>query len=151
MPIATNELIKRSQAVKAIADQILDRTSYVIITPTDNLTPLVDNLAEHAAKWSAYLDNGTAAVLCTSNAEIVRVVDILIGTAAVITVPKTVPAKAISAALGQRVPDDGSQDLVVLHAPGEPMFWPLLFVDALDLVDPKVAAELRANQLRNLN
>lgn len=151
MPVVTNELIERSRAVKAIADQILDRTSYVIIAPTDNLVRLVDSLTEHTEKWTAYLDNGTGAVLCTTNADIVRVVDILIGTAAVITVPKTVPAPAISAALGQHLPEDGSQDLVVLRVPDEPMFWPLLFIDALDLVDPKVAAELRANQVHNLN
>jgi hypothetical protein len=147
MPTVTNELIGRGQAVQQIADQLADRTSYVITTPAERLGPLVRALADHAPRWIAYLDNATGTVLRTPDASTVCAVDRVADTAAVITVPKAVAPAALAAALGQPVPDDGSQDIFVLCGHGEPVPFPLLFVDALDLVDPVAAAQLRADRV----
>lgn len=151
MPMATNELMNRSRAVREIADRIADRTHFVMISPTHRLARLVYDLAEQTPQWCAYLDSGSGMVLRTPHAGTVAAIKVFIETAGVVTVPKTVPAAKLAAVVDQPVPEDGSQDLVVLYEPGEPMFWPTLFVNAIDLVDPKAAATIRANQIQNLN
>lgn len=151
MPIATNELLNRDKAVRQIADHIADRDSYVITVPPTKLGALAAALAKHVPSWNAYLDNATGMILRTPLAGTVRFAERFAPTAAVVTVPKTIPAGRLSEALGQPVPPDGSQDIVILCTPGQAIFFPTVFVDALDIVDPHVAARLRANQLQNLN
>ncbi|MER7838439.1 hypothetical protein ABTY98_21755 [Streptomyces sp. NPDC096040] len=150
MPIATNELIDRDTAVQQIAAHIADRDAYVITTPPDAL-PRLSRSLENLSSWGAYLDSGTPVVLRTGRAGALLVVDMLMETAGVLVVPKTVPAAELGKVVGQDIPADGSQDLVVLMPREGPIFWPLLFVDALEIVDPAVAATLRANHIPNLN
>lgn len=150
MPITSNELLDRDQAVKNIAAHIADRDAYVITAPPDTL-PRLSRTLDGVPSWSAYLDNGTPVILRTDRAGALIVADLLVETAGVLIVPKTVPAAALSRVVGQDVPADGSQDLVVLMPHEGPIFWPLLFVDALDIVDPQVAATLRAHHIPNLN
>lgn len=151
MPITSNHILDRDKAVQRIADRIADRDAYVITAPPDTL-PLLSRTLDGIPGWTAYLDSGIPAILHTDRAGALLVADLLMDTAAVIVVPKTVPASELSKVVGQEVPADGSQDLVVLMPPdGGPIFWPLLFVDALAIVDPPVAAQLRAHQIRNLN
>ncbi|MDJ0341777.1 hypothetical protein [Streptomyces sp. PH10-H1] len=141
----------RPQAVKRIADHIADRDSYVITVPPDALTSFAHRLCD-IPDWNAYLDNGTGTVLHTGHALTLLACDLIIETAAVVIVPKTVPTAVLTEAVGRDVPADGSQDIVILTGPaGRPVFWPLLLVDAIEIVDPAVAAQLRANQIHNLN
>ncbi|MET8098131.1 hypothetical protein ABZV29_16875 [Streptomyces sp. NPDC005236] len=151
MPIATNELLSRDTAVQRIARRIAARDAYVITAPPTSLPRLSSALTELKG-WHAYLDSGTPAVMRTDRAGALLVADLLMETAGVIVVPKTVPASELGEVVGQELPADGSQDLVVLMpTDGGPIFWPLLFVDALALVDPPVAAHLRAQHIADLN
>lgn len=150
MPTSTHELLGRDRAVQKIARHIADRDAYLVTIPPDTLPRLSKSL-DRIATWSAYLDSGNPFILRTNRPGALLVTDLLIETAGVLVVPKTVPASALSKVVGQEVPADGSQDLVVLMPTAGPIFWPLLFVDALEIVDPKVAAQLRANHLPNLN
>ena len=151
MPIPSNHIIDRATAVQEIAGRIRDRDAYVITAPPDTL-PLLSRTLDGISSWSAYLDSGTPAILRTDRAGALLVADLLMETAGVIVVPKSVPAAELSKVVGQEVPADGSQDLVVLMPPdGGPVFWPLIFVDALEVVDPPVAAQLRAHHIPNPN
>lgn len=150
MPTTTHELLARDRAVQKIAAHIADRDAYLVTIPPEAL-PRLSRSLDGLASWSAYLDNGTPVVLRTSRAGALLVSDLLMETAGVLVVPKSVPAAALSKVVGQEVPADGSQDLVVLASAVGPTFWPLLFVDALAVVDPRMAAQLRANHLPNLN
>ena len=136
-------LIDRDDAVAAIAGAIADRHSFVIVAPPDTVAGLAGCLTT-VAGWTGYLDNGTPTVLCTDQPAAATVLDgLAVPTAMVVTVPKTVPAATLGEALGQEIPADGSQDLVLLCGDEEgPLVWPLLFVDALAPVDPRAAAAL---------
>ncbi len=96
------------------------------------------------------LDCGLAAVLRVDDARTITGTAALLaitGTpvVAVVLIPKTVPAKRISKALGCPVPADGSRDLLVVgEGHDEPAAWPMLFVDALADADPTAAAQLYA-------
>ncbi|MET8134663.1 hypothetical protein ABZV24_22370 [Streptomyces sp. NPDC005251] len=141
---ATHDFLARDTAVHQIAQHIADRDAYLVTCPPTTL-PILSRALDSLPAWSAYLDNGTGAVLRTDRAGALLVADLLMETAGVLVVPKTVPAVELGQVVGQDIPADGSQDLVVLMPPGgEPIFWPLLFIDALDIVDPTVAAQLRA-------
>ncbi|MFE2828478.1 hypothetical protein [Streptomyces sp. NPDC059271] len=151
MPATAHDLLTRDDAVRQIAQHIADRDAYVITAPPGALPRLSATLDE-LPHWTAYLDNGLPVAMRTGNASTLLVADALMETAGVIVVPKTVPASAVGQVVGQSMARDGSQDLVVLMPPdGGPIFWPLLFVDALDVVDPVVAAQLRAHHIPNLN
>lgn len=143
--------ISRATAVTTVAGHIADRDAFVITVPPNVLGDVTHGLRD-VDGWTAYLDSGTPVILQTDRVSVLAVTGAIILSAAVVTVPKTVPAAVLSKALGQTIPDDGSQDLVVLHgADGEPIVWPLLFVDALDQVDPIAAAQLRAAHTPHLN
>lgn len=66
--------------------------------------------------------------------------------AAVITVPKTVPTAAIRNAFGADIPAGGSQDLltIIADSPESGLTLPLLFIDAVNIVDPATVAALLA-------
>lgn len=143
--------IDRELAAEHIASRIKARDSYVITAPPSALSRLSESF-EDISGWAAYLDTGLELVLRTDSASVLLVTDVVDSlmsatTAAVIVVSKTVPASVLATAVGQEVPADGSRDLLVLHAAEGVVFWPTLFVDALDIVDPLVAAQLRAQSL----
>lgn len=150
MPTATNELISRATAVQQIADHIADRDHYVITAPPEALAALAQTL-RLVDTWAGYLDNGAGMILRTDRPGVLAISNLLAPAVGVITVPKTVPAAVLTEALGQEVPDDGSQDIVILMPGGPPAYFPLLFVEALDIVDPRTAAQLRAHHIPNLN
>lgn len=143
---STHELITRQAAVESIAEGIANHGAYVITVPPAALPTLVSALAD-VAHWQAYLDSGTGTILRTDRSHAARVIASLVPTAAVVTVPKTVPAGLLSLALGQRVSPDSGQDIVILTEPGKPICWPMLFVDALDIVSPETAAQLRGQEV----
>lgn len=148
--------IPRPQAIKEIATHLADRDTFVIIIPPDLI-----GSAAHALRHTDttyYLDNGTPFLLCTSRTGTSRLnVPRLIAalnmspTVCVATVPKTVPAIELSKALAQPIPEDGSQDVVILQRPGHPVVWPMVFVDALEIVDPEAAKSIRAADLAGLS
>lgn len=151
MPIATNELLHRDRAALEISGRIAGEADYLITVPPGALLPLCEAL-DALTSWTAYLDSGTPLVVRTERSGTLRNVALRGAAAGVISVPKAVPAAALAEALSQPLPPDGSEDLIVLTSPdGGPIFWPLLFVDALEIVDPAAAAQLRAHHIPNLN
>lgn len=150
MAPVTNAPIGRDRATKGIADHIADRDAYVVTVPPYALLSLARSLTDLPA-WNAYLDIGTPLIMWTDKAEVLLLTGTLLETATVVVVPKTVPPATLSRVVGQGVAEDGSQDLVILRPRGGPTPWPTLFVDALEIVDPRAATELRAHDIPNLN
>jgi hypothetical protein len=142
--------IDRQEAVKAIAGHIADRDAFVVSVPPQ-LIQAVASRIDRLPKWTAFVDNGTDLVMTTSGFRMMAVIDLLVDTTAVLTVPKTVAASTLSEVVGQDVPADGSQDIVMLHTGAAPYIWPLLFLDALEVVDPGSPSQIRMNNLSNLN
>jgi hypothetical protein len=142
--------LDRERAVANIAAAIADRTAFVILGAPHMLDALGYRL-KSVPDWTAYVDNGTPLALRTEDAATLRIVPTLVPATVVVTVPKTVPAAALDDALGplgQHVPDDGSRDMLILHdGDDQPIVWPTLFVDALEQVDPRAAAQLRATDI----
>ncbi len=147
----TTTPIARVRAVKDIAAHLADQTAFVMMVNPQKLELLADRLPM-IPDWTAYVDNGTDVILRTADARVLMVVDMLIENAVIVTIPKTVPATVIGEALAETIPADGAQDIVMVgYDPTQPMFWSLLFVDALQRVDPKTANAIRAASLSNLN
>ncbi|WP_405017383.1 hypothetical protein OHV05_10115 [Kitasatospora sp. NBC_00070] len=140
----THSLTWRTKAVRRVADALADRTSFVITIPPGTAQALASSLAQ-MFPWTAYLDNGTGEVLATSDAGSLEMTDLFFPVSGVLLVPKTVPASALSRVVGQTVPADGSQDIIVLiDRDGGSTVWPWLFIEALALVDPDAAAQIKA-------
>lgn len=142
----THELITRQAAVESIAEGIGSSDAYVITVPPATLPTLMTALQD-TPHWLAYLDSGTDTVMRTDRPDEASTIARLVPTAAVITVAKTIPAALLSRALGRPVSADAEQDLLVLTEPGKPICWPMLFVDALDIVSPETAAQLRDQEV----
>lgn len=150
---ATTTVVPRAAAVRAVANAIADRAHFVIAVPPDHVASVIDRLAGIPRGWTAYVDNGSPMVLVTGEPGAAVLLDLVGGAVvAVVTVPKTTSAAVLGGALSQPVPDDGSQDLVIIHdfEPG-PMCWPMIFVDAIERVDPAVAAQLHASDIRSMS
>lgn len=143
-------LITRRAAVDAIAAHIADRTAFIVLAPPKLLGEVITRL-RHVPGWTGYLDTGRDSVARGDAAEFVTLgrVAQAFGTPAiaVMTVPKTVPAARLSRALRQPIADDGSQDILVIRGESGPIHWPMLFVDALEQVEPAAAAQLHAEDL----
>lgn len=147
-------LITRRAAVDAIAAHLADRTAFIVFAPPVLLAEVVGRLRSLPG-WTGYLDTGRHTVVQADTAEfsaLGRVTRVL-GTpaAAVLAIPKTVPAAQLAAALRREVAADGSQDILVISADGGPIHWPMLFVDALEQVDPAAAAQLHAEAIGRLS
>lgn len=146
----TTMTTSREAAVRAIADALADRTSFVATVPPGMLATVADALAR-IPRWTAWLDCGLDTVLCVDDAHAITSTAALFAITrapvlAVVTIPKTVPAKRLSRALGCPVPADGSRDVLIVGDGHEaPIAWPVLFLDALAHVDPAAAAQLRAD------
>ena len=139
--------IARGRAVKDIADALADRHSYVL-----HVDPALNQDASAALEGidaTTYIDNGTDIALKTDQSAVLAVTSMLVPSAAVVLVPKTVAPALLSEALGRPIPDDGSQDIIFLHstAESEPTTWSLLFLDALDRVDAVLASQIRAAEV----
>ncbi|WP_405423530.1 hypothetical protein [Streptomyces erythrochromogenes] len=138
---STHELIPRPTALERIAAHLDAQDHYLITSPPDTVGRLMQNL-EDIPSWMAYVDNGSPTVLRTERPGAVRLASRILAVATVIVVAKTVPRRDLMAAIDQ--PEGApAQDVFVLTTPGGPTWWPVLFADALALVDPEAAAELR--------
>jgi hypothetical protein len=146
-------LITRRAAVAAIARRLADRTAFVVFTPPAQLGETVARL-RRLPGWTGYLDSGGEMVTegdplaCAALGGLVQAVGARV--AAVLIVPKTVPAAALGRALGQPIAADGSEDVIGV-VDGQRVAWPLLLVDAIAEVDPVSAAQLHANSLVRSN
>lgn len=145
--MTTTEIVTRSEAVDTIAAAIADRTAFVVLAGPHMLADVARAL-DAVPTFAAYLDAGHGGVMRACDAVELTLVSLLAApTAAVLLVPKTVPAGTLAAAFGRdHIPADGSRDLVVLCDDG-PVAWPLIFVDALAIVDPRAAMQIRASDL----
>jgi hypothetical protein len=141
--------IPRHTAVRRIADHLADRDSFVITLGPATI-PAVRTTLDQIPTWTLYLDSGLADVTRTNQLEQLLRAE-LFPTAGVLTVPKTVPAHILRAVVGQALPDDGSQDVVILQNPDGTVDWPALFVDAVELVNPAIAAGLRTHEPAHLS
>jgi hypothetical protein len=140
-------VVDRDTAVAAIARHLADRDSFVIGVPPFAVDECAERLADIPSTF--YADSGIAGVLVTNQPVLIGLLSQLGQVAVVATVPKTVPASALSDALGQRVPRDGSRDLILLQVDDGPAryVWPMLLVDAISRFDPKAGLQIRATDL----
>lgn len=156
--------VPREEAVQALAAAIADRTHFIVSLPPSLIAECV--LAARFAKlpsgWRVYFDNGMSTTLSVDTPKLVEAVELgafmapfgsLVGVA---TIPKTTPARRIREALGvsEEIPHDGSRDLLMIHEPRlawQGFFYPMLLVEALDIVDPTVAMQIRANESGSQN
>lgn len=146
--MTTSSVIDRVTAVDDLTAAIRGCTHYLIVTPPAAVATVAERL-DGIPGWTAYVDSGTPVVLRTGLGTAVAMTAALTTSVAVILVPKSVPAATLTEVLGQDIPADGSQDLVLIHGPdGDPIVWPLLFLDAIGAVDPAAAAQIHAEAIR---
>ncbi|NUP17100.1 MAG: hypothetical protein HOZ81_13525 [Streptomyces sp.] len=144
----TFSLLQRPEAVRAIADTLADRTAYLITLPP-GAAPLLAPSLDGIDGWTAYLDNGSGDVLATSDTGILCLAQAECLSSGAVRIPKSVHLDVISQIIRHRVPTDGSKDVFILTSKGgQPAYWPLLLVDAIDQVDAVMAARLRAHGVR---
>ena len=121
--------------------------------PPGEMSHLGAALAQLPSGWTAYIDNGTSAVLQADRPQLVEATGILgwFGLAVgVLLVPKTIPVRKIRRAFGvSTIPHDGSRDVLMIgdRTTPEHFAWPMLLVEALDQVHPSVAAQVRAAEV----
>jgi hypothetical protein len=149
--------VPRADAVTALADRYGSRDTYLVTAGPGDLANAMKRLGSLPG-CACWLDNGTGEVL-TFTGDIIAALPALLDAlpapgpyAAVLAVPKTVPAADISAALGRNIPADGSQDMIMLTAPdGDHLTWPMCLVEAIACTDPSTAAGIvRADRDRKL-
>jgi hypothetical protein len=139
-----NRPIGRARAVRFVCEALADRTHFLLLPPAGRAAEVAALLDGAEIPWVGYLDNGMELALRTDQAALLAVTESFAPLAVVMTVPKTVPAAKLANLLDREIPADGSRDLLVL-TDSEHTQWPMLFVAALDKVDPKAAASIRAN------
>jgi hypothetical protein len=150
-----SELITHAVATDRIAAHYADRTAFIILAGL-NLDLQVANRLSALPAWTAYAVDASGLVLATDDLNLLTARSILAGLAGVpsitlFTVPKAVPAVDLGEALGQHVAEDGSRDVITCTVPGEPIAWPMVFVEALRRVDPAAAMSLEANDLARMS
>ncbi|MFI9274638.1 hypothetical protein ACIGXM_28610 [Kitasatospora sp. NPDC052896] len=138
-------VIDRNTALWRVAKAYRDRTHF-IATVSPGMAGEVAQRLEGLRGWEMLLDSGGGAILATSSSGLVEVTDKLsaVESAGVVLASKSVDSAELGDRLGQEIPE--GKDLFVIGDAddGELMVWPTLFVDALDLVDPVAAAQMRA-------
>lgn len=149
--------VARAEAVAVLAGRYESRDAYLVTAGPDELAAAMKRLGG-VPGCTCWLDNGTDTVL-TFTGDVIAMLPVLMDTlpsqvplCGVLAIPKTISASDISAALGQDIPADGSQDLILLAPPdtGE-ITWPLCLVQAIARSDPRAAADLvRADRDRKL-
>lgn len=152
-------LLDRDEAIRHLCDRYLERDSFLVLPPMENRGPTRVARALEDLDGSVYIDKGNPQVMW---GPIARAADTIfamidefeVGVSAVFVVPKTVPAPDLQSALGNfggTIPVDGSQDIIGLTSDDNYCTYPQLFVQMLEIVDPKAAVQIRANDLGNLS
>jgi hypothetical protein len=148
--------LPRAEAVRRVAAHLADRDAFVVVGGTlgDHTDQWLAALAA-VPEWHAYLDHGGPHVMRVAGPDVARVrlltEAVGLDTLPVAVVPKTVPAARIAEALGHPVADDGSQDIVAVSGERGRVDWPALFVDAVAVVEPRAAMQIRAADVRGLS
>ena len=149
--LALTALVPRADAVAEIAAHLADRTAFVVAVPVKLSGPIAVGL-KRVPDWTCYIDGGEEFVVRTQEPWVPEDASHKTLAAFVVVVPKTVPAATLSTAFDRPIPADGSEDVVILTPPDESgVTYPALFVDALELADPEVAAYIRATDVRGLS
>lgn len=142
----TATLIERSEAVTRIGQHITAREHYLITTPPGRALDFLDRLD---VEWVAYADTGAPLVLITDEPAPVRITAHLVPLALVVAIPKTAPRESLDRAFVDGFSGSDTHDLVAITEPDSTVtYWPRLFIDALDSVDPISAAQMRAQAIR---
>ena len=145
----SDRMIPLDQAALEIAARLKACDSYVITLPPKAFSCAVQRVGKLFGSV-IYADNGTDVALKVPGpgiGEALAAVANVIGEflTGVAVVPKTVPRGLLSRALGRKLPEDQSQDIVLIESTGEHRYiWPTLFVVAMDQVDAEYAAAIRA-------
>lgn len=131
-------LILRSAAVHDLATILANREAFVLIDPGAGQ---VGRAACTAPDVVAYVDVGAPLVGLVLGPDALPACER--GAAAVFVVPKSRAARrALAGALPVTSKQLEAQDVLVPHT-GAGFLWPVLFVDALAIVDPGAAAQIR--------
>jgi len=151
-------LIDNTEAVDRLAASLTTRQDFIILSAPEHINKLASRLRAIPPGWTAYLANRSPRVLVTGDPILMAASAGMCppgGVTAVVTAPKsTTPAAALSRIFEQEIPADGSRDVILLLTPGGQgqvaQSWPLLFINALEQVDPASAASiyLRPHELR---
>lgn len=138
--------IPRADAVRAITGHLLDRDAFAITAGPDRMADL--GIALHGIPGAVcYIDTAIGEVLRTDQPAALAIIGALAPATVVATVPKTVPATRLGEALGRPIPATGEQDVIILQSESGLTCWPMLFVQALDIADPRAAATIRAGDM----
>jgi hypothetical protein len=153
------EAVSRADAISDISAHIADQDAFVISVPPGALEVVTHRL-RNLRGTTCYLDIEGACgdVTRFRSPHLTEAANIAKSqppdtAVAVFIVPKTIPAARLSKLLGselhgQVIPADGSQDLVMIQT--RDLFdMPRLLIDAIAVHDPRSAAEMYANDLRN--
>lgn len=144
---SSDGFLDRETALREIAAGYRDRSHYLVCLPPGTL-PVFKRQLE-GLPCRILLDQGLDTVLATSSADVARAVDVLTrslrpsgGGVGVVLVPKTVSRALLEKRLNLPSSDD-DEDIMCVQL-GEQMMFPTLLTDAIDLVDPIDAAQIRA-------
>ncbi|MBL8929145.1 MAG: hypothetical protein JNL54_03365 [Kineosporiaceae bacterium] len=144
-------------SVTEIAAQLAGRDHFVL---AGVLTPGFAYALATLPTWRAWLAGpGSPEIVCLPSAQDSRDALLVLGelldgqVVIVATVPKTVPASRVAAALGStQIPADGSRDVICVSDAGDDLVrWPILLVDAIAVNDPQGAASIRLHDIAAMN
>jgi hypothetical protein len=148
--MSPSTIISRADALAAVSGAIADRTAFVIVgLGPDDYCALGGRLRE-LPSFTAYLE-GVQGVLRTGDwwAPCVATEFGIPAGVVVLVSKQSVTAAELSKALDGQVAADGSQDIVILST--GMTCWPALFIDALELTDPRAAASIRLADIAATN
>ena len=159
-PAAGYDIITLDEAAGRIAERLKARDSWAVVIPPAAFSIAVRRIGKLFGAV-VYADNGGATAIAVSTpaaaAELVESTDAvgmlstMVGADYIATgvaiVPKTVPHGLFQRTLGQKIPTNSAQDILLIQNPlGEPFrqAWPTLFLNACELFDPGSTVEIRA-------
>ncbi len=148
MPPSTQTILERPDALHEIADAIGDRRHFIVLLSPET-SPHTPDFIRALPGASCYLDAGLPTVLRMQPPPralpaLLQLLPLRCGV--ILVAPKTPEGRRRLGRLGSRPGSTADeQDLVLPYHEGEGFAFPLLFVDAVDLVDPVGAAQLRAS------
>lgn len=139
-------LVHRTEVIDALASHMDASDAYIIVPATDGSTAGLITALEDLHNWTAYVDCGTDAIAVTNAAAIVWVVAKLAPRIAmVVTIDKSESGDTLAEVLGIYAPEDDEQDIFILADQDGPLAWPMMFVSAVEKVDPDGAAMFYAD------
>jgi hypothetical protein len=145
------KVISRREAVDRIAAHYRGRDAYLVAAGPQQAAGALEALAP-VAGCTAYLDQGDSETVMTVTGPALQVMPDVMDAgqapvAAVVAIPKTVPARRLSRVLANDIPADGSRDMIMLTTDdGRHMAYPLILVEAIEQSDQKTGMQIRASE-----